>query len=98
MSRKLLVVFSIMALGLTSISCSKIERPPTDFARGKMIAEDIPFPDAIPAEYGRLVGISAVSDGWNALWFEREDGTIAVMGVNWTKRKMLNKVAMIPRK
>ena len=76
MSRKLLVILSIMALGLTSISCKKIERPPIDFARGKMISEDVPFTDAIPAEYGRFVGISAVSDGWNALWFEKEDRTI----------------------
>jgi hypothetical protein len=63
-----------------------------------MISEDVPFTDAIPAEYGRFVGISAVSERWNALWFEKEDGTIVVIGVNWVDRKMLNKVAMIPRK
>jgi hypothetical protein len=87
-----------MALALAPISCTKLERSPSDIARGKMMSEDAPFLDAIPAEYGRLVGISTVGDGWNALWFEKKDGTIVVIGANWAERKMLNKVAMIPRK
>jgi hypothetical protein len=97
-SGKLLIVLSIMAFALASASCTKIEESPTHLAPGRMMSEAVPFVDAIPAEYGRLVGISAVDDGWNALWFEKENGTIVVIGVNWVKRKMLNKVALIPRK
>ncbi len=97
MSGKLLIVLSIMVLAFASASCKKLEGA-GDIAQGKMMSEAVPFVDAIPAEYGRLVGISAVDRGWNALWFEKENGTIVVIGVNWAKRKMMNKVALIPRK
>jgi hypothetical protein len=96
-SGKLLIVLSVAVLALASASCKKLESP-TDFARGKMMTEAVPFDDAIPAEYGRLVGVSPVEKGWNALWFEKENGTIVVIGVHWVKRKMLNRAAVIPRK
>jgi hypothetical protein len=95
---KLVVVVSVLALSMGLASCTKIEEGPSPTPEGNLGTVSNPFTDAIPREYGRLVGVSSVGDEWNALWFEKEDKTIVVVGVNWIERKMLEKVAVISRK
>jgi hypothetical protein len=93
---KLLVVVSVLALSMGLASCTKIEKGPVP--EGILGTVSNPFDDAIPREYGRLVGVTTVGNGWNALWFEKEDKTIVVVGVNWVEHKMYKKGAIIERK
>ena len=96
MAGKLLVVASLLALSMGLASCTKIEKGPTP--EGQLGTVSNPFTDAIPREYGRFVGVSSAGDGWNALWFEKEDKTIVVVVVNWIEQKMFAESAVISRK
>jgi hypothetical protein len=96
MPGKVFVVVSILGLCVGIASCTKVEERPVP--EGSLESTSSPHLDAIPRDYGRLVGVSEVSKGWNALWFEKEDGTIVVVGVDWIGRKMYTTAALIPRK
>lgn len=85
----------VLIVGLAA--CSKIEQ--YEAHEGSIRGAAAPFTDAIPKAYGRFVGVSHGDDqGWNALWFEKPDGTITVVGVNWVQRKMLTEVAVVERR
>ena len=85
----------VLSLGLAS--CAEIEG--YEAVQGSIGSATTPFADAIPKDYGRFVGVSRGNDqGWNALWFEKPDGTITAVGVNWVQRKMLTEVAVVERR
>lgn len=98
MSRRISIFLSILVLCSGIISCEKLETGPVEPMQGQLRSEPAPFLDAIPAEYGRLVGISPVSQGWDALWFEKPDRTLVVVGVKWTQGVILDQVLVIPRR
>jgi hypothetical protein len=97
-SGRILIFLSMLVLFTGITSCKKLEPGPVEAALGQLKSEAAPFVDAIPAGYGRLVGISPVSAGWDALWFEKPDQTLVVVGVKWTQREMLDQVVVIPRR
>ncbi len=96
MAGKLLVVVSMLALSMGLEACTKIEKGPTP--EGNLGTVSDPFTDAIPREYGRLVGVTTAGNGWNVLWFEKEDKALVVVGVNLIERKMYKEGAVISRK
>jgi len=94
---KLAIVFmAVLAVGLVS-SCSKVERE--DLSFGSLKSVELPSPNSIPAEYGRFVGVSSgTAATWPALWFEKPDGTITAVGVNWAGAEMLTRVTVVERR
>jgi hypothetical protein len=96
MPGKVLIIVSILVLCLGFASCAKREHQPAP--EGSLGSMSNPYLDAIPSDYGRLVGVTNRGEAYDALWFEKEDGTIVVVGVNWVGRKMFTTAAVIPRK
>ena len=96
MPGKIVIMVSILVLCVGFAACTKREQRPVP--EGSLGSVSSPHFDAIPSDYGRLVGVSSVGEGWNGLWFEKEEGTIVVVGVNWVGRKMYTNAAVIPRK
>lgn len=94
MSLKLVVLLLVASLGL--VACQKIEKEAVEF--GTVGGTTLPFTDAVPKDYGPLVGISPGDGGWTTLWFQKPDGTITAVGVDWVNRKMTIDAAVISRR
>lgn len=98
MAGKLIIALSVLAFCVGSMSCRKLETGPAESSKGRLSVEPAPFIDAIPADYGHLVGVSPSDEGWTMLWFEKADKTIVIVGVHPRKNKMLDQVKIILRK
>ena len=98
MGARLLIALCILSLCMGLVSCQKLE----EVRQTKQKLEKVPleFLDAIPIEYGRLVGVTSNSQypNWAQLWFEKEDKTIAVVLVNFVDGNFMSHVLLIPRK
>jgi hypothetical protein len=76
-----------LALGLAA--CQKI---PTSYdERG------ITFIDAIPADVGTLVGVTAAGPTWAQLWYQKPDKRIVVVTVEASQGRILKQIVTIPR-
>jgi hypothetical protein len=96
MVRKHVVASCILALCLATVSCTKLNQPtkPT----GPLTYETTKFGDAIPQDYGPLIGVtSEPTSRWFGLWFQRSDGTIAAVFVNIQEGR-IGGTLTIPRK
>jgi hypothetical protein len=98
MVRKHVVALCILALFMATVSCTKLGQPTKPM--GPLTYETAKFIDAIPREYGPLIGVTASSADarWVTLWFQRSDGTIAAVSVNVQEGKIGEKALTIPRK
>ncbi len=87
----------ILAMCLLTISCKKLEQPS---AAGPLTFEPAKFADAIPDDYGALIGVTQNpgSPAWVALWFQRPDRTITAVFVNIEQGRISGKTLTIPRK
>ena len=100
MSGRNIALMLLLVSCVLALSCRKIERaqaPPT----GKSLPiETLKVLDAIPAEYGNLVGVTSEPryPDWAQLWFEKPDKTIVVVKVQWAKGYINEKVLIIPRR
>lgn len=95
MVRKHVVALCILALCLAIISCAKLDPAPT----GPLTYQTM-FADAIPKDYGPLIGVTQNPGAaqWVGLWFQRSDGSIAVVFVNIQEGRIGDKALTIPRK
>ena len=90
-----LALLCTMAVLAFSGACQKLE---PDATGPRLAIDKSPFPDGIPAEYGRLVAAVSHLDGrWISFWFERPDQSIIGVWVQ-THNGRLGKVIEIPRK
>jgi hypothetical protein len=94
--RKHILVLSILALCLGFVSCAKLNPTPT----GPLTYETNKFVDAIPQDYGQLIGVTQNPELAQLvdLWFQKSDGTIAAVSVNIREGKIGEKTLTIPRK
>ena len=92
--KKLNFVFIIIILLFPITSCSRVE-----VEKGELKFVQLDKLDAIPLEYGSLVGITPNQDApnWAQLWFEDEQKTIRVVSVQFFEGKILKDVTVIPR-
>ena len=91
--KKLLIAFLIISLSTFLLtSCSRVQEP-TKGELKKVILEKL---DAIPIEYGSLVGVIANPESlrWAQLWFEDDDGIIRVVSAG---QSIHENVTVIPR-
>ncbi|HEV1994627.1 MAG TPA: hypothetical protein VGR03_09870 [Candidatus Acidoferrum sp.] len=99
MVRKPIVALFILAVCLVAVSCKKLGEPrpgPT----GPLTFETVKFTDAIPKDYGPLIGVTQnpAAPGWAGLWFQRSDGTITAVFVNVDQGQIYQRALTIPRK
>ncbi|MFY9560013.1 MAG: hypothetical protein WAQ52_07250 [Terriglobales bacterium] len=96
MRGKLVYAFCILVVCLATVSCKKLESK----SPGTLTFEPAKFADAIPDEYGTLVGVTENSQDpkWVGLWFQKSDKTITVVFVNVQVGKISEKTLTIPRK
>jgi len=94
--KKLLLTFLIISLStFFLISCSRVNEP----TKGELKIVKLKKLDAIPLEYGSLVGVTANPDfsRWAQLWFEDDDRVIRVVSVWFLDQKINENVTVIPR-
>lgn len=89
----------ILALALMTFSCRKIG-PVNANVAGELKFEPAKFADAIPEEYGSLIGVTQnpQSPGWVGLWFQKSDKTITAVFVQTNQGRIYEKTLTIPRK
>ena len=87
----------ILAACLLTFSCKKLEQPST---AGPLSFEPAKFADAIPDDYGALIGVTqnAKEPAWVTLWFQKPDRTITAVFVNIEQGRIFGKALTIPRK
>ena len=88
----------ILALCLVTISCKKVD--PIDPSAGPLMFEPAKFADAIPDDYGVLIGVTQNSQfpEWSSLWFQKPDKTVTAVFVNVVQGRIYEKALKIPRK
>lgn len=98
MTRRTLLFVASVAVGLMQIACEKIEDTPRE--TGALKLSPAKFANAIPAEYGELVGVTPHPGNpeWAAAWFQKPDQTIMVVWVDIVHGKIDEKVLEIPRR
>ena len=96
---KPVVTVCVLAVCLATVSCKKLE-PAAPNPTGPLTFEASKFSDAIPDEYGNLVGISQdpASPKWIGLWFQKSDRTITAVFVNVDEGRLYGKTLTIRRK
>ncbi len=95
-SHKVVIVILILTCTV-AFSCQKLEKTSPAVT---LKFEEIKSPDAIPAEFGNLVGVTTSSTypDWAQLWFERPDKSIIVVKVDWNVGYINQKAMVIPRR
>jgi hypothetical protein len=99
MTGKLVCAFCILAVCLATFSCKKLESEGPKMS-GPLAFEPSKFADAIPDDYGTLIGVTQNSQSpmWISLWFQKPDKTITAVFVNVEQGKIYEKTLTIPRK
>jgi hypothetical protein len=99
MTTRIVYASWILALSLAIASCKKLESVSPTTA-GPLAFEPAKFADAIPDEYGPLIGVTQnpQSPQWVGLWFQKPDKSITGVFVNIQLGKIHEKTLSIPRK
>jgi hypothetical protein len=101
MNRSVFFLFGL-ALCLSTTACTRLDvaRPMDGRGPGEFPRERLAYRDAVPAEFGDLVGISSHAENptWAQAWFRREDKSIVVVWINSRTGYMLQDVLVIPRR
>jgi len=92
------VVACVLAVCLMTVSCKKLNEPVK--RTGPLTFESAKFADAIPDDYGALIGVTQNPNtpGWFGLWFQQPDRTITAVFVNIDEGKIYEKVLTLPRR
>ena len=89
----------VLAVCLVTLSCRKLE-PINEMQAGQLKLGPTQFADAIPDDYGPLIGVTQNSQypAWATLWFQKPDKTINAVFVNINQGRIYEKTLTIPRK
>jgi len=80
MTKLSIVAIAVATLVLATPGCKKLAPPASDPQRSWTTERAVPSAAALPSSWGRLAGVSSVSDYPDLvqLWFEDESGVIRV--------------------
>jgi hypothetical protein len=97
MSRQAILTVAAIVLLVGVIGCERTNQVET--VQGDIELKPFAFSGAIPAEYGRLVGVTSSDTypGWAQLWFERADSSIVTVFVNYQNGIVRDRILEIPR-
>jgi hypothetical protein len=91
-----LVIFALVILIISSVGFF-CERTVPD----RVNLENIQLSNlkGIPLEYGSLISVTNITEyqGWVLLWFESEDKTIRLVGLDYKNNRVGETVTIIPR-
>ena len=97
----------VAAAGLATISCQRLDtamcprpQPTAVKATGPLAFEPTGFADAIPEDFGALVGVTQdpARPQWVGLWFQKPDKTIVTVFLDTERGRLSDKVLTIPRR
>ena len=95
---RIFVLLSAIAMAVALPACEKLPPQPQE-AAARVPPKTIPMTDAIPLEYGDLVGVAAAeTPGWALLYFQRPDKSLVAVYVNAQRGVIWDKVVDIPRR
>ena len=95
---RIFALLSAMVLATVLSGCEKLPPEPHEAAAG-VPPKTIPMTDAIPLEYGDLVGVAAAeTPGWALLYFQRPDKSLVAVYVNAQRGIIWDKVVDVPRR
>jgi hypothetical protein len=96
MVRRMIVLVCGLTLCLGLASCRPIA---TSVPRELLKVESLKSIDAIPVEYGSLVGVTQRTPESALLWFEKADKTIVIVGLQarGSDISLAETVTLIPR-
>ena len=96
MIRRSIVLLCGVILCLGLLSCRRIS---ADAQRPPLKIEPVQAVDAIPAEYGNLVGVTQRDPNSALLWFEKPDKTIVILALTVRGENVFlsDKVVVVPR-
>ena len=99
MANKHVSILLLLVVLTCNISCKKLETAHPETA-GPLPFQATKFADAIPADYGNLIGVTQnpQNAGWVGLWFQRPDQTIMAVFVNVEQGRIYEKTLTIPRR
>lgn len=98
MSRRVAWLVAAIAMSAAVAGCQKL--PVKLSVRGQVPLQRAAYVDAIPSEYGELVGVvpdASVASGVR-LWFVRPDKSITVVFFDYYKGSIGTDVFVIPRR
>ncbi len=99
MLKRTVLLLSILAIVFGAMACRELPAARSG-APSALSTEEIAYTDAIPLEYGTLVGVTDLPDNpYHAgLWFERPDKTIVFVKVNVSLGKIHKSTLLFPRR
>ncbi len=99
MHKRTVLLLSVLALIFAATACRELPEGRST-ARGALPTEEISYTDAIPLEYGTLVGVTPLPDNpyHVGLWFEKPDKTIVFVKVNISLGKIQKSALLLPRR
>jgi hypothetical protein len=61
--------------------------------------ELMPYTDAIPTDWGKLVSVTADAEWtYSIMWFQDDSGTVRLVGFHTASRQLLDSVGVIDRR
>jgi hypothetical protein len=98
MSGRILAGLAVAALGLTAASCEPLPRPQKQAAT--LVAQTMPYTDAIPAEFGDLIAVTTDSRLPHSvqLWFQKADKSIVLVFADHRNHFISPQTITIPRR
>jgi len=82
---------------VATVACTKLESGVDKFV-GPLAFKPASVANAIPDEFGVLVGVTQPRPEWSALWFQKPDKTITAVFINVEEGRIYEKGLTIPRK
>ncbi|HKW50260.1 MAG TPA: hypothetical protein VJQ53_00850 [Candidatus Eisenbacteria bacterium] len=101
MVRRCVLLLCGVGLCFGASACQRMDEwQPLTEEVGQLQFEKAKYLDAIPLEYGDLIGVTSMADHptWVQAWFVKPDKSIVVVLINGNTGKMLDHRLMIPRR
>jgi hypothetical protein len=100
--KRVVYLISGLALCLTVAACQRLEvaRPLEGRGRGELPRVHLAYRDALPAEFGDLIGVTSNADypAWAQAWFMKPDKSIVIVWINARTGNILEEALVLPRK
>jgi len=88
----------LTAVAVLGLACNEL--PGTNTAtQPRLEMEAMPYGDAIPAEWGNLISVTAdASWTYSTMWFQDDSGTIRLVGFYNDTHQLLDSLVVIERR
>ena len=96
---KLFVSFLLISLLFIFISCEPLPSPSPDVPLSNLKITELGNLKGIPLEYGACIAITTTGQyaGWAQLWFQDDQMTVRMVGVQFHEKRVHDEVLVIPR-